>query len=739
MHGNSSHRLPPLALVPVLALILVAALCGRASSASSGATGQGGQGGRYAINLLSSTEPIGAPEMPDPELLGGLTLYTTTIRKDGRTWHRLRLGFFPTQRAAQEALKRFRRRYPDAWVTKVSVREAGRFARGGTTTAGRARPAREPVTDAATDTTEPPSRTLPPAAPPAPAPAAPAAPAPSAPPAPPVRTAEAAEPAAEKKATEADRRLEALMKSAEEAMTRGDNKRAIRLYLKVLKTKRNGKYRQAAQELLGLARERAGQLRRARAEYKAYLVLYPKGPGALRVRQRLAALETARKKPRRRLRRPKERKPTTEFYGSLSQFYNRDESFSDLAGKIVTRSLVATDVDVTVRKRTPEYELSTVFIGGYDLDLLDTGESVARLSRFYVDTLARRMRLSTRIGRQTRSSGGVLGRFDGALLSYQLLPQVTANLVAGYPTDSSVLSRFDTEKHFYGLSLDLGTIADSWDFNAFIVNQRAAGILDRRAVGGEVRYFHPSRSFFSLVDYDVDYRELNILLLVGSWIRPDKTVINFSIDYRNSPSLSTSNALQGQGVNTLTELLQVFTEDEVRGLARDRTARNKSFTVGVTHPLSEKLQVGGDFTVSELSSTTGSGGVAATPGTGFELFYSAQLIGSSLLKQGDIAILGLSYADTSTADTVTLNLNTRYPYSPKLRLNPRLRLDFSAKKASADDQFKIRPSMKTDYFWTRRIRFEFEGGMEWTYEWFANGTTDSTVDYFIVLGYRFDF
>ncbi|MFQ5465340.1 MAG: SPOR domain-containing protein [Thermodesulfobacteriota bacterium] len=714
MHGKCSHRLLAPALIPVLALILVAALGGRAFSASSGTTGAAALSGRYAINLFSSTEPVDASVLPAPGLFEGRRLYTTTIRKDGRTWHRLRLGFFPTRQAAVKAVRRLRRRFPEAWVTKVAKGETGRSAESVITPGAQA--PKTPAQDVFTYTAEPSAASAP------------------------VRTARAAAAAAEKKApTTEDRRLEALMKSAEEAMTRGDNKSAIRLYIKVLKSKKKSKYKQAAQELLGLARERAGQLRRARAEYKAYLVLYPEGPGALRVRQRLAALETARKKPRRRLRRPKERKPTTEFYGSLSQFYNRDENFSDLGGKVITRSLVATDVDLTVRKRTSRYELSTVFIGGYDLDLLDTGESVARLSRFYVDTLARRMRLSTRIGRQTRSSGGVLGRFDGALLSYQLLPQVTANLVAGYPTDSSVLRRLDTEKHFYGFSLDLGTIADSWDFNAFIVSQRAAGISDRKAVGGEVRYFHPSRSFFSLVDYDVDYRELNILLLVGSWIRPDKTVINFSIDYRNSPSLSTSNALQGQGVNTLTELLQVFTEDEVRRLARDRTARNKSFTVGVTHPLSEKLQVGGDFTVSELSSTTGSGGVAATPGTGFELFYSAQLIGSSLLKQGDIAILGLSYADTSTADTVTLNLNTRYPYSPKLRLNPRLRLDFSAKKASADDQFKIRPSMKTDYFWTRRIRFEFEGGMEWTYEWFANGTTDSTVDYFIVLGYRFDF
>ena len=45
-----------------------------------------------------------------------------------------------------------------------------------------------------------------------------------------------------------------------------------------------------AQELLGLVRERAGQLAQAKAEYEAYLRRYPNGPGAARVRGRLQAL-----------------------------------------------------------------------------------------------------------------------------------------------------------------------------------------------------------------------------------------------------------------------------------------------------------------------------------------------------------------------------------------------------------------------------------------------------------------
>ena len=45
-----------------------------------------------------------------------------------------------------------------------------------------------------------------------------------------------------------------------------------------------------AQELIGVARERAGDIEQARKEYELYLKLFPNGEGATRVRQRLASL-----------------------------------------------------------------------------------------------------------------------------------------------------------------------------------------------------------------------------------------------------------------------------------------------------------------------------------------------------------------------------------------------------------------------------------------------------------------
>lgn len=58
--------------------------------------------------------------------------------------------------------------------------------------------------------------------------------------------------------------------------------------------------------------------------------------------------------------------------------------------------------------------------------------------------------LSARLGRQSGLGGGVLGRFDGALLGWAFKPKWKLNAVAGVPTDTLL----DAKRHFYGVSVD---------------------------------------------------------------------------------------------------------------------------------------------------------------------------------------------------------------------------------------------------------------------------------------------
>ena len=134
---------------------------------------------------------------------------------------------------------------------------------------------------------------------------------------------------------------------------------------------------------------------------------------------------------------------------------------------------------------------------------------------------------------------------------------------------------------------------------------------------------------------------------------------------------------------------------------------------------------------------TGSG-VSAIPGTGTTYYYLAQLIGTNLIKQGDIGIIGLRYSDTSTSNTTSLLFNTRYPISSSWRINPRLRLDYRTNRSDGSHQYTVAPSIRTDYRWHRRYHFEFEAGGEWS-NLNLTTTTTKTSDYYVNIGYRIDF
>lgn len=532
------------------------------------------------------------------------------------------------------------------------------------------------------------------------------------------------------------------MKETAAAMTAGNVRRAVQLYTKVLQSS-GGEHRQEAQELLGLARERNQQLAHAKAEYEEYLRRYPKGEGAERVRQRLAGLLTARAKPKEKLRKAKalaqEQGLVWGLSGSVSQRYNRDERFTDIEGRVVNRSDLNSNLDFTGSVGDDRYEANLRFSGAHTLDSFEKGSADdARLSAAYVDLFDSQLELFGRFGRQSRSSGGVLGRHDGALVSYQLTPKVKVNGVAGFPVTTTKSVTFKRDRYFYGLSLDLGTFAENWDGSLFIIDQKVDSVIDRRAVGGELRYFAPSFTAFGLVDYDILYDSLNIALLNGNYVFPDRTTINFSLNYRNSPILTTTNALQGQGVDSISTLLNDFSEGEVRQLAEDRTSVSRSVTIGASRPLNEMFQISADVTATDQSDTEESGSVEAISGTGVEFFYSAQLIGSGVIKEGDIAILGFRYVDTDRFKRYTIDLNTRYPISRSFRISPRLRTDYRVNEDDDDTQLSVKPSLRLIYYWDRELQFELDLGGEWV-DNKIDGESDKTLGLFFNLGYRVDF
>ncbi|NOY62901.1 MAG: hypothetical protein GXP10_07105 [Gammaproteobacteria bacterium] len=659
------------------------------------------QGAVYSINLESSLvqfDHIEAP--PDIDLFKRNRLYTTQFIKDGETWYRLRLGFFNSYKEAESAKKYLLKRYPRAWTTAVQPSEQQESVTTAMTD-------RQPVTlpdkekQAATDSNN----------------------------------------GIDSATWEISRDL-GLMEQARQAMALEQYAKAIRIYTKILRDPNSADY-QDALEYLGVARERKRQLAHAKALYTKYLKKYPEGEGAERVRQRLAALITATKPDREKLREAKHPSGGLvkwETYGAFSQFYRRDTDRSSAGGTNLRQSSITSDLDVTARLRSQSYDVRSRFSGGYQYDFSQAGQqNNRRISSLYIDLMTMQRKLTSRFGRQRLSSAGVQGRFDGLTLGYRSSDRFKWNLVAGYPVLRTTNTYIETERQFYGFNVDIATIANDWDFNLFYIDQSVAGITDRQAVGGEARYFKQNRSLLGLVDYDISYGQLNTLLLLGNWFFSNKANINVTLDHRKSPLLTTSNALQGQGLESIDQLLKQSTESEVRQLAEDRSADSRTYTLGGSYPLNLAYQLSGNLSVTQRSATPTSGGVEGTDKTSGDYDLLLQLIGSNIIKEGDLIIYGVRFSNTETADTTTLSANARYPLGSRWRINPRLRLVYRDFSSDGTQQWITAPSLRIDYRSSRYLRFEADIGSELSSRELNGTSSEKSESYYIYMGYRADF
>ena len=551
----------------------------------------------------------------------------------------------------------------------------------------------------------------------------------------------------------------AAMDEARAASRKGNHAAAIPLLTKVLKFPEN-EHSAEAQELLAVARHKSGQLEAARSEYDDYLRRYPAGEGTDRVRQRLAGLLTATGEAAPELRESKGQQggiaglggTAWSVSGSASQFYIRNDSFRvirdpslppdltlDPDAHRVHQNSVLSSFDVIAAWSNPQMKSKIRFSGTEEHSFnSDRDRDLVGVSALYGETTIRSLDLTTRLGRQTRSAGGVQGRFDGGLVSWQGTPWARINVVAGSPVLSRKDEPFKDEKLFYGASLDFGPFFGGFETSIFAIEQRDRSVLDRQAIGTELRYLDPTKSAFATIDYDVHFNQLNAAIFSGSWTLPDKSTFNAAVDYRRSPYLSAWTALQGQPFLTLYDMLKIKTKDEIDQLAIDRTATYKSATLGFSRPLTPHLQFSADVTATNVEGTITSGGVDAMPGTGNEYYYSAQLMATDVFRTGDMYVAGLRFADRVDSNLYVLDLNTRFPLTPDLRISPRLRLGYTMGDTTDLREISVLPSVLLNYYWTKDFSLELELGTKWTQRELA-GATERETELFVTAGFRYDF
>ena len=667
-------------------------------------------GSRFVINLRSSLKPNSRNEMSEIKIAPGQVLFETEAVVEGKTWYRLRLGYFNSASEAASAISALRVEFPGAWIDSVDAQSS----EAAVNRAG------DPSNTGSIDT----EARVPPES---------------------LSSIAAGTPGSAAVDGDLDLKVDKLMNDARQAMTDGEVSRAVQIYTKILQMPETAQS-PLALEYLGMARERSGQTAHATAEYKRYLAMYPNEEGAGRVSQRLAALVSTSEPgaamtasvASRSSGNATARNPWS-FNTFLSQYYRRDVNQVNDQDQVISQSAIFTDVNFDARRRGERFDFSSRISAGYQHDMLDEAVGQGndlRLSYAYLDLADAKTGLRGRLGRQSRTTGGVLGRFDGGNLGYQLGEKVLLNAVVGRPVYSSS-DGVDDERIFYGLSANYGPIGESLELGGFFIQQDIEGITDRQAVGAEMRYFSNGKSLWGMMDYDISYQELGSMFLQGSWRFESDLTLNALFDRRRSPFLSTGNALIGQQIESFSELALLFSEEELRQLSLDRSAISTTYTLGMSIPLAPRLQLTADASQSVIEATPESGGVPANPESIYR-YYSTNLLASSLIKEGDVTILGLRVSDSTSTRIYSINLDTRYPFNNGFRINPRLRVDYREILSDSSTEWIYTPGLRMQYRLGRTGRIELEGGKQIAKRSAEIAELDRD-SYFVNLGYQLIF
>jgi hypothetical protein len=477
--------------------------------------------------------------------------------------------------------------------------------------------------------------------------------------------------------------------------------------------------RAEAQELMGLVRERAGQLAQAKGDYEDYLRRYPNGPAAARIRGRLQALAAASIAP----------KSTGEFgaaannrltmagSAAISYQYGRDQTTT--AGTTTTTNTLSSALvygDLLLRDRGERYDFTGRFNGGYTENLgthFSGGGSQDRINAAYAEVADRTFGLTGRFGRQSLASQGIVGLFDGVFVGYQANPQWSVSGAAGLPAYTGY-SAVSSHQKFGTVTAEFDPFHQTWVFDTYFFDQINDGQTDRRSIGLQTRYSELGRTAVVLVDYDIYFKQLNSATLIGNAKVGQYWILSFDADHRRSPLLELNNALFGQSATDIKALQAPpfnYTPSQIRQFALDRTSTSNTVVVSASRPFGERWQFMTDLGGFELSGTPASGGVTATQSTGLDKNVSVQISGSSLVQANDLHIFSARFDDSPQARSTTLSWDARFVAGGNWRLGPRLAVERLDDRSLGGKQMLYLPQVRAD--WTSRISvFEMIAGYQ---------------------------
>lgn len=687
---------------------------------------------RYAVTL--QRVPVSQLDQVQsvPSQFDRYEVFASNAVVDGVVVTEINLGYFPTAQAAEAVRQSALARFPQASVLDLAKRRD------------------EMIRSTAAATPAPPTA--------APAPTAPASTAATtAAPARPAPPATAAVPAAPALVgtVEVESRAKELMALARQALAARRYEAAIDQFNQLLLLPPNS-LSQEGQELVGLAWERAGDMRRARAEYELYMRLFPQSEGAQRVAQRLASLEGAPAGPVGSAASPDAAVAAAaapapasaranRFTGNIAQYYfggrARSQSLVNLASGIdqatltkTTESAIVTSVDLGARYATADSETRAVVRGTDSHNLVASSHNTSLLNAAYLDYKRNESGLAVRVGRQSSISGGLLGLFDGVSATYPVATGWKVDLMGGVPANPLISA---PSERLLAAMVEADGIFDRWGGNVYVIDQTTEGIANRRAVGVETRYSDDLFSMYSLVDYDILFRKVNAVSLQGSFQAPAQTTVTLLVDSRKAPSLQMTNALISSGATSLKQLLQMQTLDEIRVAAEATSAQAKQALVSVSRPITAKWQLAMDLRYSAIGALPAVGDFEATPATGAQYGATLQMTGSNLYSPRDINNFNLSVLKSPFFKGAQLSYsNLTGLRDNDITLEPSLRY-YMQRDNQGVRLNRISPGMRMSYRLSRRASILGESIVEHSTT-DGPSNSDTTNSIFFYVGYRYE-
>ena len=554
---------------------------------------------------------------------------------------------------------------------------------------------------------------------------------------------------------EVNDKAETLFAAGQAAYDRGDAAAALEPLNQLLNLPPNSATRKA-QQLVGQARLKLGDVEGARSEFELFISLYPTGQASDRVREQLASLPAKRAAP------PESKiaeEVVSPWTGSLSAFYfggkskTRSQEFQDspISGlsqlastndiSDTVQNQLQTTVDLNWRRRDAETDTRFVLRDSYSADFQPRGRNRNRLSALYLDRRSFVNGTSFRVGRQSPTGGGVLYRFDGVQGGYTFAPKWKVNAVAGVPTDEL----YDTRRRLYGAWIDAEAITNEFSASLFFNQQMLDGVVDRRAIGTDLRYFSGGVSAFAQLDYDTIFRKVNIASIQATWQLPDTTVFNFNYDNRAQPVLALGNILFYPDINATTparRLQDVSATDSLTTLreqVKKVTPYQKTALLGVTTPLTTNWQVGGDVRLSNTGEVKPVPLIypSGSPATGNIWSVGAQLIGSNIYSTRDTQLFNVSVLRGPTYRGTLLAYNNLSSVGPNWQVEPSLNF-YTQSDSTGLKNTRWTPGLRVTYRAMQQISLESE--LSYQRSKLTSPTRSEASNLaFYYLGVRYDF